>query len=82
MRKREVMYMAITPDKLQLPMVVCDSLKQIAHWAGHSEGEIIDFIKTKKVDKINHCRYLKMVFRLHYFRANIYTSQNDPKNDR
>ena len=65
MRKREVIYMAVTADKLhlQLPMFVCDSVHQLARWAGRTNGEIIELLNTKKVDKINKCKYIKVVIK-------------------
>lgn len=63
MRKREVILMAITPDRWQYPMIACDSVHQLARWAGRSVDEIIDFLRTKKVDKVNHCRYIKVTIK-------------------
>lgn len=69
MRKREVMYMAITPDKLQLPIFYCFTLKQLARWAERPVNEIIELLRSKKIDKINRCRYIKITIKWRSFES-------------
>ena len=77
MRKREVILMAITPDRWQYPMIACDSVHQLARWAGRTEGEIIEFLNTKKVDKLNKCRYIKVVIKWRVLTSKKSSTENE-----
>lgn len=60
MKKIEVIYLAISADKFELPLCVFDTLSELASWADLDKQKLIRLIKTREVDKRNHCRYLKL----------------------
>lgn len=60
MKKQEVLYLAVTADELELPLVVCDSVRELAKWAGCPTFKIYYKINNKIVDNRWKCRYLKV----------------------
>ena len=60
MKKVEVLYIAISADRFELPLCAFDTLAELASWADLDKQKLIRFIKTREVDTRNRCMYLKL----------------------
>lgn len=55
---QQKVYMAVSLDKLQLPMFVAETLDEIAAWSGRSKSDIKVAINYNYKDKKNKCSYI------------------------
>ena len=53
--------MAVTADKYELPVCVKDKARDLARWAGVTEGTIHSAIGRKTTGRITGIRYIKVV---------------------
>ena len=60
-KRGKVLYMAVTADELELPLVVCDSIWELARWADRSWHTVSEKMHSGGVDIINHCRYIEVI---------------------
>lgn len=75
MKKIEVIYLAISADKFEFPLVVCDTLSELASWADLDVQTIRELIQNRQIDTKNMCRYLRL--KICVF---INLQKNNPKN--
>ena len=45
----QVLYLAVTPDIYELPMVVCDTAQDLANWAGVNKLNVLTSISHHRV---------------------------------
>lgn len=45
------LYMAVTPDKYELPLHVSDTVLSMSQWSGISQGNILSAISRKRSGK-------------------------------
>ena len=56
------LYMMVTEDKYELPVIVCDSVKELARKVGVRPDSISACIYNYKIGKIKSSRYRKVKY--------------------
>ncbi len=58
---KEVVYLAVSADELELPVKIALNLDELAKWADKKHVEqLIESINTHSVDTKNRCKYFKV----------------------
>ena len=60
-QKKEVIYIAVSADRLELTLCAFDTVKELAYWADKPIETIKKAIKRHNKDCENDCYYMKIV---------------------
>lgn len=61
MKRKETLYLAVTADKYELPVVVCDSAKELAYRYGIKTSSLYSAISYGLSGKYNGVKFVKVV---------------------
>ena len=54
------LYMAVTADEYELPLIVSDHIKEIAEYTGTSNKSVLESIRLKLSGKYKKIKYVKV----------------------
>ena len=60
MKSNKKLYMAITPDKYELPIAIFEHIDEVCSFARRTRNAIWSAITRQDIDRINHCRYISI----------------------
>lgn len=55
-------YMAVTPDKYELPLAFFSNVDVACRYANKSKPVFWAAIRKQSIDKINNCKYVSVIF--------------------
>lgn len=56
----EILYLAVSNDKYELPLKVARTSAELARWADMAESNMSRYISNGKASYRNKCRFLKL----------------------
>jgi len=58
--KRSIIYMAVTPDKYELPLYVADTVEEIAEKYGLTKKNIYNYVSANRSGRIAGVKFVKV----------------------
>lgn len=57
---KNIVYLAVTPDKYELPIAIFNNWKEACGFSGKSYDSLRSSIARQQVDRKNKCRYISV----------------------
>ncbi len=55
------LYLAVTPDRYELPIAVFDSVDEISNWANTSKNNVLTSICEDRRNLKNNCKFRRVI---------------------